>query len=96
MKIKILDTANLATKTTLNHKINEVKGEVASITNLATTAALNAKINQGKGKMLNITKLVSAIAFTGVGNKIPNVVNLVKKIDYNTKINEIKKKKKTN
>ena len=65
MKIKILDTANLATKTTLNHKINE-----------------------GKGKMLNITKLVSTTAFTGVENKIPNVINLVKKIDYNTKINE--------
>ena len=69
MKIKILDTANLATKTTLNHKINE-----------------------GKDKMLNITKLVSTTAFTGVENKIPNVINLVKKIDYNTKINETKKK----
>ena len=95
MKIKILDTANLATKTTLNPKINEVKGEIASITNLATTAALNAKINEGKGKIPNITKLVSINAFTGVEIKIPNVINLVKKIDYNTKINEIKKKKKT-
>ena len=35
----------LATKTTLNAKINDVKGEIPSTTNLATTAALNAKIN---------------------------------------------------
>ena len=31
-----------------NGKINEVKGEIPSITNLATTAALNAKINEVK------------------------------------------------
>ena len=32
---KVLDTTNLATST-LNAEINEVKGEIASITNLAT------------------------------------------------------------
>ena len=36
---------NLATNTTLNAKINEVKKEISSITNLATIAALNAEIN---------------------------------------------------
>ena len=34
------DITNLATKATLNAKINEVKGEIASIINLATTTAL--------------------------------------------------------
>ena len=44
--------SNLATKTTLNAKINEVKGEVPSITNLATTTALTAVEN--KNLMLTI------------------------------------------
>ena len=39
------DITNLATNTTFNAKINEVKCFILSITNLATTAALNAKIN---------------------------------------------------
>ena len=43
MKIKntegeISDITNLATNTTLNAKINEVKKEIPSITNLASTA----------------------------------------------------------
>ena len=48
------DTINLATKTILNTKINEVKIEIPSISGLVTTFAL-----------------------TAVGNKIPNVNNLV-------------------
>ena len=44
LKIKYL--TYLATKSTLNAKINEVKREIPSITNLATTTALTAlKIN---------------------------------------------------
>ena len=43
--------------------------------------------------MPNITNLATTtIALTTVENKIPNVSNLVKKTDCNTKINEIKKK----
>ena len=34
------DITNLAAKTTFNAKINEVKGEIPSITNLATTTVL--------------------------------------------------------
>ena len=36
------DITNLATKSTLNTKINEVKTKMPSITNLATTTALTA------------------------------------------------------
>ena len=79
-KVKVeLDLYNYETKadfknatgaeTTLNVKINDIKGELPSITNLATTATL-----------------------TAVENKIPNISNLVKKTDYNPKINEIEKK----
>ena len=40
----------------------------------------------------SITNLATTTAFTAVENKIPNVSNLVKKTDYNTKVNEIEKK----
>ena len=39
----------LATNTSLNAKINEVKSEIPSITNLAPNASFNAKINEVKG-----------------------------------------------
>ena len=42
---------NLATNTTFNAKINEVKNEIFNITNLAKTAALHAKINEVKNKI---------------------------------------------
>ena len=40
MEHKIPDATNLATKTTLNVKINEGKGKITSISNLATTTFL--------------------------------------------------------
>ena len=62
------------------------------ITNLGTNASLNAKINEVKGEIPSITNLATTIALTVVENKIPIVSNLVKKTEYNTKINEIEKK----
>ena len=51
---KISHVTNLATKTTLNAKINKVKGEIPSITNLATTTALTPVENE----ILNVSDLV--------------------------------------
>ena len=76
---KTPDITKLATNTTLNVKINEVKNEISSITNLATTA-LNGKINQVKNKTPNIINLAPTAAFTAVENKIPNACNLPKKM----------------
>ena len=42
--------------------------------------------------MPSITNLATTAALTDVDNKIPNVSNLVKKADYNTKISKIKNK----
>ena len=42
----IPDIANLATNTSLNAKINEVKGEIPNITNLATSTGLTAVENK--------------------------------------------------
>ena len=55
------------------------------ISNLATATALNAKINGVKNKVPNITNLATITALTVFENTMPNVSNLVKKTDYNTK-----------
>ena len=88
---KIPDITNLATNTTLNAKMNEVKNEIPNI-NLATTTALNAKTIEVKNKISIITNLATTTALTAVENKIPNVSYLVKKTDYNAKISEIENK----
>ena len=48
------DITNLATKSSLNFKINEVKGEISSVTNLAIKTAINAVEN----KVPNVPNLV--------------------------------------
>ena len=57
--------------------------------NLATNASLNAKINDVKAEISNIINLAMNTVLTAVEITIPNVSNLVKKSDYNAKINEI-------
>ena len=42
--------------------------------------------------MPSISGLVTNSTLTAVENKIPDVSNLIKKIDYNTKIKEIEKR----
>ena len=49
--------------------MNEVKGEIPSITNLAATAALNGKINEVKNKIPNITNLATTNALTDFEKK---------------------------
>ena len=56
------------------------------------TAALNAKINEVKCKIPNITNLANTTSLTAIEKEIPNVSDLIKKTDYNTKLSEIEKK----
>ena len=67
---KIPDITNLATKTSLNAKTNQVKGEIPSITNLATKAAYNAVEN----KILSASNLVKKtdcnLKINEIGKKI--------------------------
>ena len=65
---------------------------VAVISDLAKKTDLNAKITEIEGKIPSITGLATNSALTAVENKIPDVISLVKKTDYDTKISEIKKK----
>ena len=70
------DITNLATKTTLNAKINEVKGEIPSTTHLGTNASLNGKTNEIKGWTRNITNLATTSGLPAVKNKIPKNLNI--------------------
>ena len=73
--------------------MNEVKGEMPSITNLATNAVLNAKINLIKGEIPNITNLATTSALTAVENKMPKASNLVKKkLTITEKLVKLKRK----
>ena len=53
---------------------------------------LTLKSMRLKKQVASITNLVTTAALISAQNKIPNVSNLVKETDYNTKINEIEKK----
>ena len=68
---KIPDITNLATNTTLNSKINQVKNKTLSILSLKTNASLNDEINEVKNKISSITNLATSTALTVVENKIP-------------------------
>ena len=87
---EIPDITNLATNIAVSAKINEVKSEIPTIINLATNTALNAKINEVKNEIPSVTNLATTDALTAVENKNPNVSDLVKRADYDTKISEMK------
>ena len=72
-----------------NVKIKNIVDKIPDITNLSTKTTLNAKINEVKGERPSITKLATTAALTTVENKVPNVSNLVKKTDQETKIRDI-------
>ena len=52
----------------------------------------DAKVSDIEGKIPSVSGLITTSALTVVEIKIPSVSNLVKKTDYDTKFNEIKKK----
>ena len=71
--------------------IKNIEDKTPDITILFTKTTLNA-INDVKWEISSITNLATATALTVVESKMPNVINLVRKTDYNTKINETEKK----
>ena len=66
--------------------------KVKYLTLLTCLQLLLSMLKQTRLEKLNITNLATTTALTAVENKIPNVSNLVKKTDYNTKISEIENK----
>ena len=61
----MLDITNLATKTILNTKINEVKNEIPSISSLATTA-----LTAVENKILSVSNLVKKTDYDTKVNEI--------------------------
>ena len=51
----------------------------------------NTKITEIEGKIPSISGLATNAALSAVENTIPNISSLVKKTDYNIKINETEK-----
>ena len=51
------------------------------------------EINEIKGQITSITSLTSTDAFSVIENKIPDISDLVKKADYDTKKKKKSKKK---
>ena len=83
MKIKYLkipDITNVATKTTLDAKINEVKGKIPNITNLATTTDLTAVEN----KIPSVTNLVKKTDYSTKNSKIEKKITDHNHDKYNT------------
>ena len=87
MKNEIPNITKLATNDALKAKINEVKSEIPSITNSDTNASLNATINELKNEIPSVTNLATIT----VENKIPNVSDLVRKADHDTKMKRYQK-----
>ena len=72
------------------HNAKNIEDKIPDITDLATNTTLNGKKNEVKKEIPSIINLAATTAVTAVKNKIPNVSNLVKKTDYNTKIVKLK------
>ena len=87
--IKIIADKILATNTTLNTKINEVKGEILSIANIAATATPNTKINEVESKIPSITNLATTTVLTAVEKKLLHYKTIIKKL-VKLKINYFK------
>ena len=72
-----------------NAKIKNIEDQILDITNSATNTTLNGS-PKVKGEIPSITNLATTAAPTIVENKIPNVSDPVKKVDYSSKIPEMK------
>ena len=68
-------------KDVYNNKIKNIEDKIPDITNLATNITLNIKIIKVKKELPSITNLATTTALNAVENKIPSIINLVKKTD---------------
>ena len=69
--------------------IKNIGDEILDITNLASNASLNAKVNEVKGEIPSIANLTTTSALANDENRIPNVSDLVKRVDCDAKISEM-------
>ena len=85
-KLSNLVKNDVLKKSEYNAMIKNIEDKTPDITNLASKTFLNAKINEVKAETPTINNLApTTTALTAVENKIPDVNNLVKETDYDTK-----------
>ena len=77
-------------KKVYNAKIKLIEDKIPDITNLATNPSFSAGINEVKGETLNITNSPTNTALTAVEKKIPDVIDLVKKLTITQKLMKLK------
>ena len=67
---KIPDITNLAIKTALNAKINDVKGEISSINNLITVVLITTALTANENKIPNLSNSVTKTDYNTKFNEI--------------------------
>ena len=86
-KVNNIDTSAFVLKIKYQTGIAELEKKIPDVTGFVK----KTKLTELK-KILDISSLARKTALTAVENKIPSVSSLVKKSDYDTKINELEKK----
>ena len=79
-EVNNIDTSGFASKTKYDADQSELGNKI------------NFKITEIESKIPSISGLAASSALTAVQNEIPDISNLVKKTDYNTKISETETK----
>ena len=98
-KVNNIDTSGFLLKTKyetdksdLEKKISSVGKKVLDPCEVGEKPDYNAKTTEIEGNIPSIAGFATAAALTLVENKIPDISNLVKAIDYDAEILEIKSK----
>ena len=82
------NTSVLVKKTDYNAKIADLENIIPDISNLATKTALTTVEN----KIPDISNFATKTALTNLSNTVPDINTLIKKSDYDTKIEKIESK----
>ena len=88
-KVNNIDTSDFVLKNKYQTDKTELEKKTPDVSNVVK----KAKLTESKNKIPDVSCLVVKSALNAVENKIPSISNLVTKIDYDTKITEIEKKR---
>ena len=81
-KVNSVDTSGFVLKTKYDTDKSELENKIADASGLVKKTYYNTKTNETEGKIPNVNNLVTKTTLNTVENKIPDIINLVKKIDY--------------
>ena len=83
-KVNSIDTSGFVLKTNYDTDISELENKFPGTSGLVKN--YNSKIAEIEGKISDVSNLATKTALAAVENKMPSVISLVKKTDYNTKV----------